>query len=106
MNLQNAPFAHIQRGTKRIEMRLFDEKRQALNIGDVIRFTSASGEHMSCIIIALHRFPDFQSLYAHFDKTALGYEAEEVANPDDMLRYYPKDEMERYGVVGIEIQVV
>lgn len=106
MNLQHAPFIAIQKGFKRIEMRLWDEKRQLLSVEDLIRFTDIqSGETLVCQVIGLHRFPDFPSLYQQFDKIALGYQETEPANPDDMLVYYPKERVAKYGVVGIEIKI-
>ena len=40
MKLQNAPFQSIKSGAKDIEMRLYDEKRKLINIGDIITFVS------------------------------------------------------------------
>ena len=42
MKLKNDPFCKIKNESKIIEMRLFDEKRQMLNIKDVIEFTNMS----------------------------------------------------------------
>ena len=107
MKLNAAPFAAIQSKTKTIEMRLHDEKRQALQVGDCLRFTNAdTGETLSTKILALHVYPTFDELYRQFDKTALGYKVNEPANPKDMLAYYPQEEIEKYGVVGIELQVI
>ena len=38
MRLQEKFFNYIKYGTKRIELRLFDEKRQAIQVGDEIIF--------------------------------------------------------------------
>ncbi len=57
-------------------------------------------------IIKLHRYSSFTELYKHFDKIALGYNEDEEAKPEDMELYYSKEEQNKYGVVGIEIQVV
>lgn len=40
MKLQNNPFIKIKNKTKTIEMRLNDEKRKKINIGDNIEFTN------------------------------------------------------------------
>ena len=40
MNLQPKYFDFIKDGTKRIELRLYDEKRQQIKIGDLIEFSS------------------------------------------------------------------
>ena len=38
MKLNEDPFERIKNGTKTIEFRLFDEKRQQIKIGDQIEF--------------------------------------------------------------------
>ena len=40
MKLNNEPFIKIKNGTKTVELRLNDEKRKLLNVGDVICFTN------------------------------------------------------------------
>ena len=40
MKLNNGPFERIKNGTKTIELRLNDEKRQLLKIKDLIEFTN------------------------------------------------------------------
>ena len=36
----------------------------------------------------------------------MGYSEDEEAKPEDMELYYSKEEQEKYGVVGIEIQLI
>ncbi len=106
MNLAHEPFAKIKAGTKTIEMRLFDEKRAAICPGDTIVFTDLeTGEDLSCAVVRLYRYQDFAGLYRHHNKISIGYGADETANPDDMLAYYSKEQIAKYGVVGIEIQM-
>ena len=74
--------------------------------GDVIQFTDVeTGEILFCSVVHLHRYATFEQLYSRHDKRLLGYEEGEEATPDDMLAYYPKEEIEKYGVVGIEISL-
>ena len=40
MTLFPKPYASISSGQKTIELRLYDEKRQSIHIGDQIRFTN------------------------------------------------------------------
>ena len=40
MGLQAKYFDFIKNGTKRIDLRLFDEKRRGIKIGDIIEFTN------------------------------------------------------------------
>lgn len=107
MKLNNDPFKNIKNGTKTIELRLNDEKRQLLKIKDLIEFTNRETlEQMLVEIKNLYHYPSFEELYKHFDKVAMGYNEDEEANPKDMEEYYPKEEQEKYGVLGIEIKKV
>ena len=107
MNLQPKPFESIKSGRKIIEMRLNDEKRKGIKIGDVIMFiNNENGEVMLVEVINLYPFKNFEELYAHFDKKDLGYLDDEKADPSDMEIYYPKDRILKYGVLGIEIMVL
>lgn len=107
MNLNDTPFNRIKEETKTIELRLNDEKRQLLGIGDYIEFTNRQTlEKMLVEIINLYRYNNFEELYKHFNKIAMGYAEEDVADPKDMEEYYSKEEQEKYGVVGIEMKKV
>ena len=107
MKLNNGPFKNIKDGTKTIELRLNDKKRQLLKIKDLIEFTNRETlEQMLVEIINLYHYPSFEELYKHFDKVAMGYKEDEEANPKDMEEYYSKEEQEKYGVLGIEIKKV
>lgn len=106
MRLNDEPFNLIKNGTKTIELRLNDEKRQLLKIKDLIEFTNRKTEEkLLTEIINLHHYNSFEELYKYFDKEAIGYNENEIVDPKDMEEYYPKEEQEKYGVVGIEIKM-
>lgn len=105
MKLNNGPFENIKNGTKNIELRLYDEKRSLLKIGDIIEFTDRdTQEVLKTKIIGLYHYPSFDDLYKDFDKKDLGYAEDEIANPKDMEQYYSKEEQNKYGVLGIRIK--
>ena len=107
MKLQPNPFASIKKGTKDIEMRLNDEKRRQVRVQDQIEFTNTeTNERLSAVVVARHEYLTFDELYAVFEKTRLGYETGEIANSKDMARYYSEEEILKYGVVGLEIQLL
>ena len=107
MNLNNDVFNLIKAGTKTIEMRLNDEKRQLLKENDLIEFTNRTTlEVILTKVVKLYKFPSFAELYKNFDKVSLGYDKNDVANPEDMGKYYSKEEQDKYGVIGIEIRVI
>ena len=36
----------------------------------------------------------------------MGYDINDIANPEDMEKYYSKEEQDKYGVIGIEIRML
>ncbi len=105
MMLNNEPYMKIKDGTKTIELRLNDEKRQMFKIGDIIKFTNRKTfEQMLIEISNLYCYSSFDELYKHFDKVSMGYEIDDVANSKDMEKYYSNEEQEKYGVLGIEVK--
>lgn len=105
MKLQDVPFRMIDSGQKTIEMRLYDEKRQKVNLGDTIEFSNENfAKNIRVKVIKLHHFTSFEELYNAFDKTVLGYNEEDEASASDMSQYYNAEEIQKYGVVGIEIK--
>ena len=102
MNLQHEPFVKIKNGTKTIEMRLYDEKRSRIKVGDFIVFTDIdSGETIECSVTKLFIYSTFEELYYHHDQRLLGYRCDE----DKALRYaeiLSADEMVRRCRVELE----
>ncbi len=107
MKLKPQPFQRIKEGSKTVELRLFDEKRRLIKVGDTISFTNTSSKERSeVVVVDLQSYKDFFELYAKFDKISMGYEADEVAVPEDMYAYYPEEEIAKYGVVAIVISLL
>ena len=107
MMLNNSPFYAIKSGTKVIEMRLCDEKRKLIKIGDEIEFTNReNGEKLPRRVCNLTKFKDFEDLYRCFNKVSLGYLENEDAKHEDMSKYYTKEEIQKYGVLAIEIEIM
>lgn len=109
MNLNTKPFEMIRSGRKTIELRLNDEKRQAIRIGDEIEFTDNSdGRKLTVKVRNIHNFPDFEELYKKLPLDKCGYSKEELpqARAEDMEVYYSKEKQARYGVLGIETELL
>lgn len=106
MKLYSAPFEMIKSGEKTIELRLFDEKRQQVKVGDKIIFTNTTtGETLNRTVVKLHRFDNFDELYKTLPLLKCGYTTDiiDTATPADMEQYYSVEEQKKYGVVGIEL---
>ena len=107
INLLDEPFEKIKNGSKTIELRLHDEKRRKIKVGDTVCFKSKT-DKLTATVKAVHIFKNFEELYAALPLNKCGYSADELAtaSPDDMLVYYTKEQIEKHGVVGIEIEVI
>ena len=107
MNLHPEPFELIKSGLKDVEMRLYDERRKPIQIGDTIQFTNKQSlETISVEVVNLLQFKTFEELYEHYPKVRLGYKLDEIADPVDMEQYYSKKQIDRYGVLAIEIELL
>ena len=110
LNLHPQPFEMIRSGHKTIELRLYDEKRSQIQVGDTLVFvhTEDVSRTLTARVTALHRFPDFAALYAALPLDKCGYLPEEIAtaSPEDMNIYYSAERQAQYGVVGIEIALI
>ena len=105
MKLNNEPYNSIKNGTKTVELRLYDEKRRQLQVGDEIEFTNiTTNEKQSVDIINLYKYNNFKELYNHFNKIEMGYKENEEASPSEMDEYYSKEEQNKYGVLAIKIK--
>lgn len=105
MQLAPAPFEAICRGRKKIEMRLYDEKRKKISLGDSILFVNReTGEETEKSVVSLHRYGSFAELYEAFSPIQLGYGEGEQKDPKDMEQYYKREEISLYGVLGIGIE--
>lgn len=110
MKLCSGPFEKIKGGSKTIELRLLDEKRKFLKIGDIIEFLNLDNktQKIRAEIIALHYFDTFVQLYNNLPLDKCGYDKNELetADPKDMEEYYSAEEQRKYGVVGIEVKLL
>lgn len=65
LKLNSLPFEMIESGIKTIELRLYDEKRRKISIGDMIRFILVDDEskELHVKVKELYIFPSFEELY-------------------------------------------
>ena len=110
MKLNPDPFTAIETGKKNIELRLNDEKRQQINIGDTITFSNITAPEQKLFtkITALHYAPSFAELFTTIPLSVCGFDGalslEEAANA--MRQYYSEEEEMKYGALGIELVLI
>ena len=110
MKLREKYYDYILNGTKRIEIRLYDEKRQKIQLGDKIRFykdQSTKEEYFDTTVIGLLRYKTFKDLFKDYDISIL---ADKSLSKEELLKvleeFYSKEEQETYGVIGIRIELL
>ena len=110
MNLTPAPMQEIRTGNKTIELRLNDEKRKQISVGDTIKFinTEDSNDTLRVKVVDLFLFSSFAELYDNLPLLNYGYNEDNIntASPEDMEMYYSREKQNKYGVVGIEISLL
>ena len=105
MKLHNEPFLAVKSNSKTIEMRLNDEKRKNIKKGDKIEFTNTSTNSVYYVEVEdVYKYQRFDELYQNHNKVQLGYKENEIASPADMLLYYSKEDITKYGVLAIKIK--
>lgn len=69
MKLQPEHFEYMQNGTKRVELRLNDEKRKTIQLGDEIEFLKEPNcdESFRVKVSGLLRYENFSDLIKDFD---------------------------------------
>ena len=107
MNLWNNSFLAIQSGSKTVEMRLNDDKRRLLCVGDTITFINVDTQkELAVKVIKTVVYKDFFELYKNYNKIQIGYSFDEVEDPADMYNYYSIEEIDKYGALAIEIELI
>ena len=110
MKLNPDPFTAIETGKKNIELRLNDEKRQQINIGDTITFSNNADPEKKLFtkVIALHHAPSFTNLFTTIPISVCGFDEalspKEAANA--MRQYYSEEEEMKFGALGIELKLI
>ena len=107
MNLQPKYFDFIKDGTKRIELRLYDEKRRLIQLGDIIEFAKSDSEKFKAEVVGLLRYNSFAELFEDFDISIL---ADSSMTKQELLEvlgeFYSEEKQAEFGVIGIRIKLI
>ena len=108
MRLQEKYYDFIKSGAKRIELRLYDEKRRLIQLGDEILFSkNDDSESVRTKVIGLLRYESFEKLFQDFNIEILADKSmtkEELLS--DLDKFYSKEAQEENGVVGIRFELM
>lgn len=110
MKLLENPFERVKLGKKTIEIRLFDEKRAGLNLGDIIEFYKLPElkYKLEVEVVGLLKYNSFKDLVNDFGMSFYGYPSDYPL--EDFLRsiyeIYSPEEEKKLGVLGIKIKLL
>ena len=109
MKLQDKYYNFILNGTKKIEIRLNDDKRQKIKIGHLIKFLKEPElkESFNAKVINLIKYKNFEDMFKDFDISVL---ADKTMTKEKLLnvleKFYTKEKQETYGVLAIVIDLI
>lgn len=121
MHLSDDMFEKMQEGTKTVEIRLFDEKRKKVDIGDYIEFRKQSNEEerIKMRVADLDIWETFEEAFGRsyyengkrvealrFSASSLGFsEAADVKElVAGMRKYYSKEQEREHGVIAFVLE--
>lgn len=109
MRLYDDYFEPIKDGKKQVEVRLNDEKRRKIKIGEIIEFSKLpdQDEILQVEVTKLTVYPNFQLMYEDIPFIELGCEGwtMEAMIKETYALYTPQQETE-YGALAIGIKLL
>lgn len=108
MKLNDEYFNLIKDGAKTYELRLFDEKRKLLKVGDEILFKNVSNlkQTFKAQITNLIWFKSFSDAIKFLDRTKIGFSGKTEQEIISVYqKFYSKEEEKTYGVLAIELKI-
>jgi ASC-1-like (ASCH) protein/adenylate kinase family enzyme len=110
MHLDDAPFEKMRSGEKTVEVRVYDEKRMRVRVGDTIVFSRRSddAQKVSAEVVGLSTFGSFRELLSAFEKCKFGHDP--ALSLEDQVRamreHYTEAEERENGVVAMHLRLL
>ena len=104
VHLDEDVFEIVKTGSKDIEVRLNDDKRRKLKVGDKIIFLKRplEDESITAEVIGLEYYDNFSKLVDNYDMNRLYLESyTKDMFLKELERFYTEDDQKRYGTVAI-----
>ena len=107
VHLHKEVFDIVQDGIKDVEVRLNDEKRRKLSVGDRLVFISRENyiDKITAIVKKLVYFKDFVEVTNTYEMKRIYLENTSLVEYLQLMsKFYSKEDQEKYGVVAIEFE--
>jgi len=107
MKLNPIAFDMIQAGTQTFETRVYDAKRQLVNLNDQIEFSKLPDltEKLTVKVVGLSRANTFTELFKFLNPVLGGWQETDGVDKvlQNLRRFYTEEEEKRYGVLAIHL---
>ena len=108
MHIDARFFDLIKSHSKTVELRLADEKREAIKVGDEVYFikNSHTPQILKTKVTAIDRFDSFESAYDALDHASIGFRDVGIMEyMEKMFELYPEEEEEGKDVLAFHLEV-
>ena len=108
MKLNEKAFSNIKSGIKKFELRLYDERRKNINLGDSIIFHNLSNldDTISVKVLALLRYPTFADFFKDIDFKLCGTANSLEEKIERVHTFYTIEQEKKYGILAIKIELI
>ena len=109
MKLRKIYYDMIKNGTKIYEGRLNDEKRQLIDVGDIITFQKEPelNESFDAIVKDLIYFDSFEEMVNTLPLEKIGFKTKTTQEVIEIYhQFYSIEDENRYGVVAIKVEIL
>lgn len=109
MKIRKIYFDKIKSGQKIYEIRLNDEKRQQIHVGDMVIFKNADSqaETIQAVVKDLNLFKSFEEMTTSISPKEIGFENSSIAEiVDTYHEFYTPENENKYGVLAIKLALV
>jgi len=106
MKLTEKPFDAIVAGSKKYELRLNDEKRQQVQVGDKIVFRKLPDLEKKLLVkvTSLKSYTDFGEMFDDLKSEYPDWQKEDWI--EGMYKYYDREDEQKYGALAIGIEML
>ena len=107
VHLHKEVFDIVKDGIKDVEVRLYDEKRQKLKVGDKLIFISRGNytDQITAVVKKIVHFKDFVEVTKNYEMKRIYLEDTSLDEYLELMnKFYSTEEQEKYGVVAIEFE--
>ena len=109
MTLKREFFDKVSKGSKTVELRLYDEKRKCIKTGDLIRFgvDDHSGEMITVKVLGAYVYPSFEVLVDDFDARSMGFAKRKPSYISEYMKvFYEGNDACKNGVIAIRMKLL